>query len=280
MKIIIIIASFCICANAQISGDYKLIGTNLYDFSKAVPIVGEVIKIYPKSVTVKITGVTHYEVVLPDWARTAGVPDGFGAYRLITGTEKTHEAKELETFQKINNLLPIARAIAALPVNRQAAAVSGADDSVQEFLQPITPVTYIQLLHSHQNVIGLISFLAVPAKWPGFWDCGEPFAGDLSGFKYIYRVLPNKTVADRQYSPEEKMEQKAKLIAHQLEQASNNVAVYQYGIGKRYLTGDGVLTNKALGNYWISLAASNSYPAAVKFISGNKDMEISKKVDF
>jgi hypothetical protein len=47
-----------------------------------------------------------------------------------------------------------------------------------------------------------------------------------------------------------------KLIRFQLEQATNGLPSFQYDVGVRYLTGDGVWTNETLGRYWLEKSAA------------------------
>ena len=248
--------------------DLRLIGTNLYDFSKAPPIIGEVTQVYPQSITVKSTGQTYYKFASPAWAMkwNPAQHDQYAAYRMMTHSAAAHEAEELAAAEEIMPLVNKAEAIANLPANQQADAYNRASSSVQEFLHKATPIVYFQLLHPPSVTIGeRIYFYAAPTKSPGFWDLGEPYTGDLAGFKYIFRVLPDQIVRERLYSPAEKQELALKILSFQLERASNNVASDQFDIGKRYLTGEGVETNQSLGIYWINAAASNSFPAAILF---------------
>lgn len=134
--------------------------------------------------------------------------------------------------------------------------------------EQVITTTTIYLLHPPNKT--RVDCYAVPIS-KTFWDYGIPYNGDSSQFQYIYRVLTNGIIRERQYTPKEQIEQKGKLVAHQLEQASNNLPSFQFEVGKRYLIGDGVPTNKILGDYWINLAASNSSPEAIKFLSERGD---------
>lgn len=67
-------------------------------------------------------------------------------------------------------------------------------------------------------------------------------------------------------------EQESKILAYQLDRASNGYPSYQVLIGKRYLTGDGVETNLALARHWLQSACTNGEPQATNLLiqlSGN-----------
>ena len=178
--------------------DLRMIGTNLYDFSKAAPIIAVVSRIYPQSITIKTPGQTYYKFASPDWAmqwNPGRQPKGWGIYRVMTDTEKTYEANQLAALQQIMPLVAQARAIANLPVDQQAGAFHRAGPAVQEFLHPTTPTLCFQVLHPPITAVGqTISLSAVALSTPGFLDHGTPYMGDLSQFKHIYRVLPGRII--------------------------------------------------------------------------------------
>lgn len=53
-----------------------------------------------------------------------------------------------------------------------------------------------------------------------------------------------------------------RLIQFQRQQASNGLPAFQYDLGMRYLTGDGVETNQLLAIYWLKSACTNGSSAA------------------
>lgn len=78
-------------------------------------------------------------------------------------------------------------------------------------------------------------------------------------------------IAHEQAMEEERMrpyrERAAKILAYQMQQASNGFPSFQITLGKRYLTGDGVETNLALAKHWLQSAATNGEPIATNLLS-------------
>lgn len=77
-----------------------------------------------------------------------------------------------------------------------------------------------------------------------------------------------QTAKDRQDRQKEAV--KIKVVEFKKTQASNNVAYAQYDLGKLYLTGDGVESNRDLALYWINRAATNGYKDAEVFLKSTK----------
>lgn len=65
-------------------------------------------------------------------------------------------------------------------------------------------------------------------------------------------------------------EREAKIIAHQLREASNGLPSFQLIMGQRYLRGDGVETNLALARHWLTAAKTNGVTEAEKLLSLSK----------
>jgi hypothetical protein len=61
-----------------------------------------------------------------------------------------------------------------------------------------------------------------------------------------------------------------RLIAFQLQQASNGLPSFQYIVGQRYLKGDGVETNAALAREWFTKAAAQGDSQAKKALAEMK----------
>jgi TPR repeat protein len=63
-------------------------------------------------------------------------------------------------------------------------------------------------------------------------------------------------------SDEKKAEEAKRAVAFERQRAEQGKASFQYDLGKRYLTGDGVEKDLEAARKWFSLAASQSYPGA------------------
>ena len=57
-----------------------------------------------------------------------------------------------------------------------------------------------------------------------------------------------------------------KLLIWQLQQASNGVAYVQFDLAKRYLNGEGVKKDEALGHYWLQRSAEQDYAPAINLL--------------
>lgn len=115
----------------------------------------------------------------------------------------------------------------------------------------------ICILHPPNNLPP--HYFALP-RFSGIWDYGIPFNGDPYNFIGIYKIVGNKVI----YNPNPNS---FFAVTNDLQHASNSVAYYQFKVSQRYLNGQGVKTNHDLAIYWAILAASNSYPEAIKFLS-------------
>ena len=148
---------FAFNANA---GELRVIGTNLVDFSTATPITGQVVKIYPQAITLKLTNGFHYRAIYPDWAKQE--------------ISRPMGSADLYQLQQIQNYHAWAARIATFPPADQIKAYNDlASSPVADFLQPEPTIIYIQLLHPPPATIDQqISFLAIPLKKTGYWDCG------------------------------------------------------------------------------------------------------------
>ncbi len=99
------------------------------------------------------------------------------------------------------------------------------------------------------------------------YDYGHPYFGDTSNLTVF---LVTSTGFVRKETPQETAVKKAainaKLIAWQFQQASNGAAYVQYDLAKRYLNGDGVTKDEALGHHWLKRSADQNYEPAVKLL--------------
>jgi hypothetical protein len=283
MKISIFILIFtCICTYAQVTNNYRIIGTNLFDFSNAgigtnhsIYFLGgetmRIVKTFPKSVQIEIK---YLPQQIPEYMEEQSRL--LRAQTLSGGPEQTllTVAAFRTAFDDNGNLRKLSQGelMAMSPEFRSAVLGAQAFGIEQLNEKRRNTITTIYLLNPPNS--GLECY-AVPTEKAGFWDCGVAFTGDLSECKYIYRVLPDRIVRERNYSVSELemigKERANKIISWQLEQASNNLPSYQFEVGMRYINGDGLQTNVNLGSYWVGLAASNKYPAAIKYISEHEN---------
>lgn len=57
-----------------------------------------------------------------------------------------------------------------------------------------------------------------------------------------------------------------RVVAHQHQQASNGYGGFQYELGRRYLKGDGVETNRILALHWLTSACTNGLSEATNLL--------------
>lgn len=125
---------------------------------------------------------------------------------------------------------------------------------VRLFAMPAGTYTFVDSQHETQSI-------------PRF-DYGHPLTGDSTPLTSVFLVTPGGLV--RKETPAQLESKKAaidaKLLAWQLEQASNGVPRLQYDLGKRHLDGNGVPKDEALGRYWIGRSAAQDYEAALRLL--------------
>lgn len=261
------IALLCLLSYSLAAQDLRLVGTNLFDFSHAdhgIYYLGgfHIVKRFPQSIQIQETRV--FRKFVPDMGRLSG--------RLSTDLSRSVDYWEPSANGKWEN--PYLEEIKAnWEITSKIVNSPNLTASTAKYLgipgkevQIITNVTLYVLNHPGGPAI---DYCAVPTATPGFWDHGVPFNGDLSHYKYIYHVLLDRIVRERQYTSEERADTDLKLFHFQLQQASNNVPADQYDVALRYRDGKATPTNLALSDYWMRLAASNSYPPALKYLSNN-----------
>lgn len=228
------------------AADWRLVGTNLYDFSKVgnfYKLSGpclHIVKVYPKSVQVRVDQVE--EQFVPEYSRP--IP-GDPASMLYT----------LSQFRMMHN-----NDGSPVKMSPAAAWMMGIDGHEIE-----VPKTYfIYILNYPGGTEGSQpECFAVPTARRGVYDCGVPFTGDPDDYKYIYRVGEESIKCERHHTAAERAAEAERLFQFQLEQATNNVAEDQWAVSRHYFP-----TNKALGTYWLNLAVSNGLPAAVQYQAG------------
>ena len=242
------ITLLCLLSISSVAQDLRLIGTNLFDFSRAghgsYYLGGDlirIVKLYPQAAQVEIKHVSMEFIPDPQPIPDPGDP-----------ADMLHALAQFKMRQSIpRNLSPGAA---------WALGISGHEEQV-------VTTTTIYVINHPTNLGYKIDYCAVPTTTPGFWDHGIPFIGNPLRYKYIYRVLPDRITCERQYTSEEQAAADLRLFNFQLQQASNNVPADQYDVALRYRDGKSTPVNLELSDYWMRLAASNSYPAALKYLT-------------
>ena len=82
----------------------------------------------------------------------------------------------------------------------------------------------------------------------------------------VARITAAKATAAEKY----RQEQAAaipRIVAYQLQQASNGSPSFQIEVGKRYMRGDGVETNLALARHWLQAACTNGESQASNLLA-------------
>lgn len=242
---ILVCALIFFCAASIVIGqsDWRLIGTNLCDFSPLVSATGDVpyrfqgkvSHIYPESIRVtRVVGV-GFAYVQPSWETIQNASPG----DMLNQLSAAHFAERGVDIGDIMAMSP----------------------EVRQNLQPVKKTADFYLLNYpfEVHVGSSIDCFALPTATKGFWDYGQPFSGDISQFKIIYHVRPTGIVAEHLYSPKEKKAMKqatdAKVVTWLLSQATNGDSSAQCSLGLHYLNGQGVETNKALAVEWLKKAA-------------------------
>ncbi len=237
------------------------------------------VRCYPKSVTIEYCSGTKYRLVWTNRPYTPGWAPPIVSHFM---GESSYEQLELQRQIELQNLkddakaYQIAQKIVTFPPDVQVKAYNVFLGSpVTDFLKPVAITNQIQLLNypSNYSTGQKIEYLAVPTTTPGFWDCGQPFNGDASTYHYIYRVLSDRIICERQYNTEERIAIKQasaeRSLLWQQEQASNNIATAQFDLGLRYLKADGVESNQTTAFYWIRKSAAQNYMPATVFLTNN-----------
>lgn len=279
MKLLLtFVFAICACCSSFSQTDFRIIGTNLYDFSHphygTYHIDGTVTVTYPQSITVRIPTGTGYKI---DMRGEFATFEPAISYSPAEDAARKNVLKvAYQTAARIVTLSPAEQVrqykIYSDPLSRYGYLVTG-------FLTPETIYADIQLLNypTIKNRGDQVDCYAVPTSTPGFWDYGKPFIGDPLSFQYINRVLSDRIVRERQYTPAERAaldeanrrEKAAKLLAWKQQQASNGVAYSQFDLGLLYFKADSVQSNQDLAFYWIKKSAEQQYRPAIQFLSTN-----------
>lgn len=162
--------------NHQPNPALRLIGTNLFDISKAGPkfnIVGKVTKIYPQSVEV-------------------AVENGSG-YRLMARCPIP-----LALMDSSDMLLALAAVkMGSNPDGSPRLISSGAyaalSPQMRMMFEPCTEYRKLYLLNARFATVGqMLNVTAVATVNAGFYDCGRQFTGDAKDFKVIFRLVGDR----------------------------------------------------------------------------------------
>ena len=282
------IAGFVLSACGQIGQrDLRIVGTNLYDFSRVYGIKYLILNEYPTYGIYNVNGTvvqTNRDyIIVKMFACLRFKLNSVGTYvpnnEPLSSPNYDEETRAIETVQfKAHQ---IAAGIAALPPAEQLKEYNRYSDPfsrgniVQGFLDPEPTYVNIRLLNYPVplEVGSKINCYAIPVSNQGVWDYGKPFTGDPKKFPKIYHVLSDDIVSEHQYTAEEReailRERDAKLLAWQQQEASNGVAYSQFNFGQRYFKGNGVQSNQDLTLYWIKKSADQQYQPAIQFLSTN-----------
>lgn len=224
---------------------YRLFGTNLFDFSPVAALgnaasfhlSGTVVKVYPMSVQIRCKIGVSFVYNPPTRSEL-----------LTASPSEMLQQLYVQTRAQSGNM-SMGQALSLAPSARQYLQVE--DKTVDVFL-----LNYpFQVQNGNE-----VSCLALPATSKGFWDYGIPFNGDTTNFRTIYRVGPKGIVAERQYSPEEKLKMKldreSKAFASVYNLATNGSPSAQYFLAMKYFRGEGIETNSDLAVKWLKEAAN------------------------
>lgn len=208
MKIVFIlfIATFSLVAQ-----DLRLVGTNLFDFSKAghgIYYLGgfQIKKTYPKSIQVQRTRV--YQKFVPDMSRLSKDLSSDLESSLAFGQPNYYGKWENPYSDLINKKWQIQSRIASSPNLTKAKAdefgIPGQD------VQITTNITLYILNHPGGSPI---DYCAVPTSIPNFWDHGVSFNGDVGQYECVYHVLPDQIILKHQKKTNVQSEANQKLLA-------------------------------------------------------------------
>lgn len=158
---------FLLSSLSVAASDFRLVGTNLFDFSSmtsdpAFHVSGRVIWVYPQSIEVAIqVGNSHKHMGVSDFVEFPGPPEPPPPVGDVILVEKWNDAAQIF-------------------------------DGFDYCLNP--DFRDIYLLHSATELAGSYSVgswiecTVVPTSHRDFYDCGIPFVGDTNSFSRIYFI--------------------------------------------------------------------------------------------
>ncbi len=186
----IFFAVLCISLDGLAFGqDFRLVGTNLYDFSLAGPksvycLRGEVTRVYPQTIELLIRTGTSLQFDKSSPAVGNAIKNGGPGEHLQMAA-----AMAIGQDDK-GNPRPISAGqyLAMAPAMRQ-------------YFSTVTNYAKVSIINPPPAKRGqVIACIAVPTLNKGFFDCGKPFDGNRNEFKFIYRVLIDRISVERNLS--------------------------------------------------------------------------------
>jgi hypothetical protein len=177
------------------AGDFRLVGTNLYDFTLASKSIyrarGTISKIYPKSIEVTVpAGIGYQRYLFGDPTGLISPSDMLGmkadnVYSIERGAAVANMINSTDYYSNYFNPPPITED-----------QYNSLDSQMKKNYKQVLLYTKIYLLNYPCSVIKgqVIDCPAVPTKYIAFYDCGIPFIGDTNQFAHIYVVMQNRIV--------------------------------------------------------------------------------------
>jgi hypothetical protein len=127
--------------------------------------------------------------------------------------------------------------------------------------------------------VNISAMISVPLRWDGtnFIKDDAYWREKWNEMNHRGQVRPNGLTASPSQADSKaqaaaalkKQKTQESLLAWQFQQASNGVPRSQFQLGLRYLTGDGVESNRLEAIRWVGAAAAQDYPDAKEFIRTN-----------
>ena len=250
----------------------RTFGTNLYDFSE---VIRSVLKGHPNP-NYCIRGLTMQTNV-------AGVPGSMIVRRAVGTPGYVMHLSSNQVANSDEVLLGLAAVALARSTNgmipsAQYLQLPPGVQKLFEWFQPTEDVLIANLpkefLHTNRNVqlfaLPLGQYKPKDARFGPegilYYDFGERCSGDPSRFATLFRVTPSGIFTGKHDRDADQAAATQKLVLWQQQEATNGAAHAQYSLAKRYLTGDGVPENRALGEHWLKKASEQNYPDAVRLL--------------
>ncbi|HEX3856856.1 MAG TPA: hypothetical protein VHY30_06135 [Verrucomicrobiae bacterium] len=176
MKSLLLLLLFSATAQAS---DLRLVGTNLYDFTLAVPHFGGSVYLFNKNGYIsKIFSQSLEITIIQKYVRFRDVPESvpieFRSHIILSQTMSC-EAYEMLTMEEQDCYRPVKSVIYLLH-------------------PPYSENMDLAEMQVGQSVFDLGGLVAVPTDKKYIYDCGIRFNGDTSQFSIIYVVLPDRII--------------------------------------------------------------------------------------
>ena len=183
---ILLIATYLLVQSHALGQGFRLIGTNLYDFSFAGPasryrMRGEATRLYPQSVELSIrTGTSlQFDNSSPAAADALKYGGPEEQLRLMAAMRMGQDDK--------GNTRPIS--------GGQYMTMSPA---MRQYFTVVTNYAKVYLLNPPTCELGqVVDCVAVPTANKGYFDCGKLFTGNTNDFTVIYRIKNDRISIDR-----------------------------------------------------------------------------------